>query len=149
MAFKKLKRLGSDLKRRVNGGLKRLTGEIDSETVNLIEDLMRATPVDTSRALSNWQVSLNFTPPTTIGPNVFGISGSSREASIQFGLAKVRFKLKDRRFLDTIVVYNNIPYLKNLNEGSSIQAPSGWIEDIIKANPISENLSIKYPKSRL
>lgn len=149
MPFRKLRQLGKDLRRRVDGGLKRLSGEIDIETLKLTEDLMRETPVDTSKALSNWRVSLNFTPPTQINANVFGFQGSSREASIQVGLAKIRFTLANRGFLDTIVVFNNLDYLERLNDGSSPQASSGFVEDVISRHKIAENLVIKYPRSRL
>lgn len=149
MPFRKLRQLGKDLNRRVKSGLIRLNGEIDTRTVKLAKNLMEATPVDTSKALSNWQVSLNFTPPTTIGANVDGFQGTSAEASKQIAISKIKFKLSTRRFSDTIVLYNNTDYLEALNDGHSEQAPAGFIEDILSGDPITDNIEIIYPQSRL
>jgi hypothetical protein len=81
-----------------------------------------ATPVDTGRARANWQVGigepeLGATEDTdpgggeTVARNNLVISGSKPEAEIH--------------------LTNNLPYIEALNEGSSSQAPAGFVEEAV------------------
>lgn len=79
---------------------------VDSELVN-------TTPVDTGRARSNWIPSINVVNPVTVEPN--------NKPSI----APV---LKEFKITDTILISNNLPYIRRLNEGSSKQAPAGFVD---------------------
>lgn len=99
-------------------------------TEAILTDLVTKTPVDTSRAVSNWQVSLNAKIPLDgkIEPYFMGLAGSthleSASAAIDAGLAV----LKKKKPGDTIYLSNVLPYINRLNEGYSKQAPAGFVE---------------------
>lgn len=92
----------------------RLAFRIDTRVVT-------ETPVDTSQARSNWIVSQD----KSIN-NPIGIIGPS--AAIANGAAAIRAA---KPFTELFIV-NNMPYIEALNEGSSKQAPSKYIDTIIE-----------------
>lgn len=100
------------------------------------ENVVRGTPVDTGRARSNWVVTKNapfggVIPPYSPGTKL-GISetGNAAGAIGQGSLVIATFRLlKDT----TIYITNNIGYVRKLNDGSSTQAPAGFIEAAIQA----------------
>lgn len=145
MPFNRLRQLGRALRRRVDRGIGRISTQVDNDVIKLLEALMRATPVDTSEALSNWRVSLNTAPSSAISPNVRGIAGSSKEASIQVGIAKARQILSSRKRRDTIIIFNNAKHLDRLNiDGISPQAEAGFIEKTIALHPIARNIQVRF-----
>jgi len=79
---------------------------VDAELVNM-------TPVDTGRARANWNPSLNTPDPTIREP---GQKKSIDPVASAFKLT------------DTILISNNLPYIKPLNNGSSKQAPAGFVD---------------------
>lgn len=79
-------------------------------------ELSRATPVDTGRARSNWFGSVN-TPAR--GTTQF--TGGLRPMNVE------RFSVVS----DVIFITNNLPYIKPLNDGSSAQAPSGFVYNVV------------------
>lgn len=94
----------------------------------IIDNVVPATPVDTSRAMSNWQVALGGPPPGQIAPHVWGRKGSSRGASMTSTLAIARSTLAQKKPGVSIVIDNYVPYMRDLNQGSSAQAPAGFVE---------------------
>jgi hypothetical protein len=78
-----------------------------------------STPVDTGRARANWGVEigqpftreLDSTDPGGVGT----ISQNNR-------------LIAQRKFPDAIFISNNVPYINELNDGSSAQAPAGFVE---------------------
>lgn len=81
-----------------------------------------ATPVDTGRARSNWQVELN----SPIETNTTAVSPSGREA-IESGKAKIQ-QYKGGMPNAAIYITNNLAYIGALNDGHSAQAPAGFVE---------------------
>lgn len=89
-----------------------------------LRDLVLATPVDTGRARGNWQVE--------IGGSVVGESGfedKSGDAAIRIGTATISTFGKGD---GSIFIGNNVPYIGRLNEGSSAQAPAGFVEKAVR-----------------
>lgn len=81
-------------------------------------ELVRTTPVDTGRARANWLPSLNVPDNRQIdGP-------ASNKPPIDQAIAA--YKLAD-----TILISNNLPYIRKLNEGSSQQAPAGFVDSAL------------------
>jgi hypothetical protein len=76
-------------------------------------ELVRATPVDTGRARSNWIPSLNSPDVRLVDPNQ---------------KPDISPVIKSYKLDDTILISNNLPYIKNLNNGSSQQAPAGFVD---------------------
>lgn len=107
-----------------------------------LTDLVNVTPVDTGAALSNWRVSLNaplqeIIPPYAPSQRGRMISGSwthtidpsvTREANIPPTLEAARTILIEKKPGDAIHLQNWLPYIAKLNNGSSKQAPAGFVE---------------------
>lgn len=106
--------------------------EIAKQTALFLEGaLLWDTPVDTSQALSNWEVTLGAPSYKFIGPHVPGEHGSTQTASIAeaYGLAKAVVAKKQPG--QEIWLSNNAPYIVDLNSGSSLQAPAGYVQSCV------------------
>lgn len=95
--------------------------------------LVLATPVDSGRARANWLPSLDapkdgLREPQGEDPRAPG-SGPNAQAVIEEGKAVIR-KFGPGQ---TFHVTNSVPYINFLNEGSSAQAPEGFIDKAIQA----------------
>lgn len=98
---------------------------------NVHEELVYETPVDTSRALSNWQVSLGSPISGEIPPYALGFQGTSADVSASAAIASGQRAIANKIPGQSIFITNNVSYIIDLNNGSSIQAPSGFIEDSV------------------
>ena len=81
-----------------------------------------ATPVDTGRARSIWQVNLG------------GPASGTRDALDQTGQAAIaegRTEIAKYKGGSAIHITNNLPYIGRLNDGWSAQAPSGFVEKAV------------------
>ena len=83
-----------------------------------------STPVDTGHARVNWQLGIS-TPVRSINP----ATDPSGAATIALNNAKAMTR-KDGQ---DIYISNNIDYIGFLNEGSSAQAPAGFVEIAVLA----------------
>lgn len=96
---------------------KKVIGTLEKtvRAVALIVDsaLVNTTPVDTGRARSNWLPSLNIPDVRIVEP---GQKPNIRNAILQYNIA------------DNILITNNLPYIQKLNDGSSKQAPAGFVD---------------------
>lgn len=97
----------------------------------LLAHLTEDTPVDTSKAISNWQVGLGRAITREIPAHYPGRRGSSKMASQGVAVVYGQLLLHDRRQGQAIHITNNASYILDLNAGSSMQAPSGFIEKAI------------------
>lgn len=98
---------------------KKLNAEIERvckmAVLEIDKELRRSTPVDTGHARANWI-------PSVGQPHRGEVEGMGTHAQ---GVAQVlAFKLGS----GTLYVTNNVPYIRRLNEGSSKQAPSLFVE---------------------
>lgn len=82
-----------------------------------------ATPVDTGRARSNWQVDLNRAPDGTLPEPASPAEGAARAT------AEAKEKAAAYKTGDVLHITNNLPYIGRLNEGWSAQAPAGFVEE--------------------
>jgi hypothetical protein len=83
--------------------------------------LKLASPVDTGRFRASWQVGENAAPGGQADP---GIYGSTPPLS--------RIGYGQERIGNVYSVHNNLPYAEPLANGSSKQAPPGWVQGIAK-----------------
>lgn len=83
-----------------------------------------ATPVDTGRARANWQVGLDesIDEPTDDTDPSGGETVSRNNQVIEQSAPGQDIHLS-----------NNLPYIEALNNGSSSQAPAGFVEEAIAA----------------
>ena len=102
----------------------KVLGTLDAavRTVAFIVDdeLIKTTPVDFGRARANWLPSLNVPDATIIPPPLKGET-IERKANLETAIAAYTLA-------DTILISNNLPYIKALNDGSSEQAPAGFVD---------------------
>jgi hypothetical protein len=94
----------------------------------IVGDLAHVTPVDTSQAISNWQTELNTPADAPIGPHYPGEKGSTYSASARETIDRAKATLKNKQPGEPIYLSNVLRYIKRLNEGSSSQAPAGFVE---------------------
>ena len=83
-----------------------------------LAELKRTTPVDTGRARNSWSV--------TKSSNYFRSTASTIGAVDATLLTPV-----DKQKLETLYITNGVGYIEKLNQGSSKQAPSRFIETAI------------------
>lgn len=104
------------------------TNELKKQVVRtILNDLAYVTPVDTSQALSNWQVGL-APIATFIPPHYPGERGSSQGQSAQEAIAEGETILAGVKAAQPVYVGNAAPYIVRLNEGYSSQEPAGFVE---------------------
>jgi hypothetical protein len=94
----------------------------------IIGDLIPATPVDTSRALSNWIANNGSAHNFSILPHVSGHFGSTRGVSMSAALAAALSVIEQAKPGVPIFITNNLLYIRGLNAGNSKQAPAGFVE---------------------
>jgi len=85
--------------------------------LQLLERIVNMTPVDTGRARSNWQVTLDERSTSVTGPIV------SAAQTINTGAAVIAAVSGGQ----SIWIANNLPYIEPLENGHSSQAPAGMI----------------------
>lgn len=96
--------------------------------LTIVGDLVYHTPVDTSQALSNWDVTVGAPADDPHGPYFAGKHGSTLQQSAAQALTVAKQTLKDKKPGQPIFIANNLPYIVPLNRGSSAQVPAGFVE---------------------
>ncbi|AXC34262.1 tail completion or Neck1 protein [Escherichia phage Shy] len=96
--------------------------------VTAVAELAYTTPVDTSKALSSWEVTLDA-PSSNVGKAHYpGEKGSTRNASAAETIAQAKAVLANKKPGQKIYITNNQPYIKRLNDGYSAQQSAGFVE---------------------
>lgn len=93
----------------------------------MIADLVWATPVDTSKAMSNWVASLDAPPSGDIPAHSPGFLGYTAAASAAQAIADAESVLASKRPGQPIYVSNAAPYIGELDRGSSRQFAGGFV----------------------
>lgn len=93
-----------------------------------LEHLVNETPVDSSKALSNWQVRIGTAASGSIDAYYLGTQGSTAAESAANALLVGRAILKGKLPGQAIYLSNTLPYIQRLNDGYSAQAPKGYVE---------------------
>lgn len=91
--------------------------------LEIVRELKRkgtGTPVDTGHARANWIASVG-------APNTAEAPGRSEALAQAGNAAVVSYKLGQGR----LFVSNVVPYIRRLNEGSSMQAPPLFVESCV------------------
>lgn len=82
-----------------------------------------ATPVDTGRARSNWQVELGQAATGTV---------DALDKSGQGAISQGKRVIDGYKSGSTLNITNNLPYIERLNDGWSAQAPAGFVEKAVQ-----------------
>ena len=96
-----------------------------ADTLKILKGVVYGTPVDKGRAKGNWQTSVSA--PITTETELLDPSGStaiSKAAAVVASAKAVKYP--------TFWISNNLPYIEELNKGSSKQAPAMFVETVIK-----------------
>lgn len=93
--------------------------------------VVSATPVDTGRARSNWQVEIGKPAKGVLPAFVPGEEGSTVGPNTQMALALGAAAIATYKTGETIHLTNNLPYIGALNNGHSAQAPAGFVQTAV------------------
>lgn len=80
------------------------------------------TPVDTGRARANWFAGTTDEP---------GKITDDVDKTAHLSIQRITAAATGVKPGESIFVFNNLPYINRLNEGSSDQAPSGFVEKAV------------------
>ena len=99
--------------------------------LDIVANLSRApqeggTPVDTGWARANWLATVSVSSKDVAG-TAENVSAAVSEQ--QAGLGRL---LAYRLAAGPVFISNNVPYILRLNEGSSAQAPAGFVQKAIQ-----------------
>ena len=119
--------------------LERYPRRIEREAVELVKvvafnillQMVRATPVDTSTAVSNWQASLGVGGSRIAEIDAFfeGRAGSTRSASMAAAIAAARAEIsKLKKSGVGITISNVVDYIEILDKGTVNSPPANFIE---------------------
>lgn len=119
----------------LEGRIKKAASDVAVQVaIKTAADLTKGTPVDTSKALSNWIVTQGGPNVGKIEAHFEGAFGSTRSESVEMTIADAKIALMEKKPGVPIYITNNQDYIVKLNEGSSSQAPAGFVQRIVNAN---------------
>jgi hypothetical protein len=99
---------------------------------NVLTELVVRTPIDTGMAKSNWQVGINQPPTGVIPSRAPGTFGSTFNAVNSYTISAGQQVIGTLNSpSDRIYITNSLPYINKLNDGWSLQAPQGFVENAI------------------
>ncbi len=117
--------------------------EKKKEAVTVVHnELLLRTPVDTGQAVSNWIVSVNAPvaddyfayAPSPRGAMLNGVwthtvdPSVTREANAPFAQEQRDLTLATTEPEEIVYITNSLPYIQRLENGSSSQAPVGFVD---------------------
>jgi hypothetical protein len=95
-------------------------------------EVVLETPVDTGRARSNWIASIAAPILSDHEPYAPGAKlGKSERANAAAAMEQAQLVISAVKSGDDIYISNNVHYIGLLNEGSSAQAPSGFVQSAV------------------
>lgn len=98
----------------------------------ILETLVNNTPVDTSKALSNWQASIGAPIDSTRNAIAEGKAGSTRSTSAAVAFALGEISINKFTVGSVIHITNNLPYIEGLNNGTISTQPGAFVEKAIQ-----------------
>lgn len=115
------------------------TAMVKAFSKRALRSLVRGTPADEGVARSNWRVGIGAPTRVAIGAYApgknLGISETANaNAATNAGIARINSVrgVRGRGLETSIYISNAVPYIKELNNGSSKQAAGGFIEVALK-----------------
>ncbi len=115
--------------------------------LSIMSDLIKGSPVDTGRFRGSWMVGIGVADRAKLSEKRAGARGRANESKRKKakrlntnsrelgGDSMSRVALLTPSTVtgkDPIIISNNLPYGQRLAEGSSKQAPSGWIDAAVQ-----------------
>lgn len=110
-----------------------LDDDLDQQTrkyaISVNNNLVLSTPRKTGRAKGDWQV--NFDTASGGNTEILDPTGQQTINRNTGEIVSFNGNYKD------IYIENNLPYIGKLNDGSSTQAPAGFVESAIRAADVA------------
>ncbi len=109
--------------------------------LKLHENIVRRTPIDTGRAKSSWNISENF-PDESVTPVLRDtiLEQKAKGAEVltidNAHVAALTSQQNISQFPTVVFISNALPYIENLERGSSKQAPLGMVRISVTENEI-------------
>ena len=117
-----MRRRAEKLTRNVDVAIKQVAKSVTAEVID-------GTPVDTGRARSNWQASIDARNEIVIQPYAPGRRlGRGEGANKGAAIATANAVIDRRKTEEKLFIQNNVPYIRLLNAGSSQQAPDMFVQ---------------------
>lgn len=132
---------GADMRSRFNLVSERIVETVRRKIVNygltLHRTLVLETPILTGQAKANWQAVLGQPTGSFIG--VYGLTTNPRDRahgppqSIPYDAYAAQAETVINAFVpgQVLYIFSNLPYIEMLNNGSSRQAPRGFVESAV------------------
>ena len=89
-------------------------------------DIAEVTPIDTGWAQTNWVASVGNSIDTTQGTRLEAEEGILYPQAQMDGINQIRTSYNINQ--GNVFISNNVPYITDLNEGTSAQAPEGFVQ---------------------
>jgi len=89
--------------------------------IDLYKMIVERTPIDTGRAKASWSLGIDHGEDKADDED--GYSFNEISSIIQDNVSEFKFGIHD----DQVVIYNNMEYIEQLENGTSQQAPSGMV----------------------
>lgn len=99
--------------------------------IDLVDALTDLTPVDTTKAISNWLLSLDEPILSELDAYFEGEFGSTRYKSKKSVLDFAKLKVAPKKPGQNIFISNSAPYIRDLENGTSQQAPTGFTKQAV------------------
>lgn len=106
--------------------LEQIAGIQRNAFFGIVESIIYTTPVDTGRARSGWMSDVDQFDTTV--PIVQNITG---EAAAQIAIDSAHRAIGKHKLGQDLTLSNSVEYIRLLDAGSSLQAPSGMIQDAL------------------
>lgn len=106
----------------------KLVKEIACDVLTVV---VNDTPIDVGTAKSNWHVGINSAPSVVQSAYDPGEKGSTEISNIEQTIAQGEAVIATYAGSQEIHITNNLDYIKDLNSGSSNQAPPGYVQDAV------------------
>lgn len=99
-----------------------------------VEVIADQTPVDTTRAVSNWQVTIGGPAGGEVPPHVPGsVGGSGASAARSVTKSRGRTAMAAYKGAKAAYITNNVPYIGVLEYGDAKHRPSGMVAKGLQA----------------
>jgi len=108
--------------------------EVRKTSINVARNLIEQTPVDTSKALSNWSASLSSPNDGEREPFFSGFHGSTGKESslVASAVAELFIKTSSRKAGQKFYISNNLDYIRGLDSGLNSRKNPNFVEKAIR-----------------
>lgn len=138
-----------DLKRFSDKAKGRMDLVVRKITLDIHARVTLKTPVDTGRARANWIATIARPATGVREPAASGYGGSTGAANAQASIQQAVASLASSKAGQSLFVVNNLPYIIDLENGSSKQAPVGMLRVTLREYPGVVEKSVRQTRQEI